>query len=102
MSKLAGKLDRKDGESKGDFEKRLSKTPSKKLLVLNGRIEEVEKLGGRSTMIDAIHDFHAKSTAKTDSFKEDAGYKKHLDKKTTGDLYDRYQTIQKKLRQSAK
>lgn len=102
ISELAGKLERKEGESKADFEKRLSKVSSKKLLNLKARMEEVEKVGGRSALIDAIHDYNGRKTSKSGNFKENATLKKHLEKKTLGDLLDQYKAIQKKLRAESK
>jgi len=102
ISKLVGKLERQEGESKADLEKRLSKVSSKKLLNLKTRMEEVEKIGGRQTLIDAIHDFNSRKISKSGNFKENTTFKKHLEKRTLGDLLDQYKAIQKKLRSEAK
>ncbi len=98
VSQLAGKLERREGESKGDFQKRLSKVSSKKLMTLAARTEESEKYGGRSGLVDLIHDHHSKGMSKSGSFKEDKGFKAHLNKKTLGDLLDRTHVINKKTR----
>lgn len=94
ITKLMAKLERPDGESKSDFEKRMMKVSSQKLLNLDKRADEVKKLGGRKVLIDAIHNHQARLNAKKSDTKVDASYKTHLEKKTLGDLLDKYQSIQ--------
>ena len=98
VSILAGKLERRKGESRGAFEKRLQKAPSKKLLRMFERFEEADGLGGRTALIDAIHDHQARRITRKEDFKEDKGFKEHLNKKTLGKLLDMHRTIQKQKR----
>lgn len=100
VADLAKKLDRPKGESKADLEKKLSKVHSSKLLKLYERAEEVAGVGGRKELINFLHDNAQKANAKKSEFKEDKGYKTHLEKKTTGALYDRYKTIRKKQKKA--
>lgn len=100
ISELAGKLERRAGESKGDFKKRFSKVSCKKLLNLLERHEEIVKYGGREGLVDAIHDYELRKNAKKTEIKEDADFKKHLGKKTLGDLLDRYNSIRKRQRKA--
>ena len=65
-------------------------------------MDEIDKIGGRKALISAIHDYHSRQVSKSGNFKENVAFKKHLEKKTLGDLLDRYKAIQKKLRASAK
>jgi len=100
VSELAGKIERREGESKADAEKRLSRVPSKKLLALLKRVEEAEKLGGRKAIIDAIHDRTVKARAKKDNPKEDSALKKGLDKKTLGELLDKNRSMARKAKKA--
>jgi len=94
---LTGKLERRKAEGKDEFAARLKKISSKKLMKLLDAAEEVEKLGGRKVLIDAIHDFH-----RAGSQKEDKDFKAGLEKRrTTGSLLDEYKSVQKR-RQMAK
>ncbi len=98
ISELAGRIERRDGESKGNFEKRLSKVSCAKLLNLLDRADEVEKAGGRATLMEFIQTDAARRQAKKSDPKLDESYKAHLDKKTTGTLLDSYRVVQKHKR----
>ncbi len=102
VSTLAGRLERREKESKGDFEKRLMKVPAQKLMRLMKRAEQIDAAGGRNGMVDTIHDFVVRAKTKKADIKEDINYKKHLAAKTAGDLLDRYRSIQRKVRSQSK
>jgi hypothetical protein len=97
VADLAGRLERRAEESKGDLQARLAKVSSAKLMTLHAMMESVEKIGGRSSLINAIHDFRVGTNSK-----EDSSLKVHLGKKTLGALYDEYKVIQKRLRAASK
>ncbi len=89
IKELAAKLDRGGDESKGDFTDRLKKVSNAKLLRLAERVKELDVMGGRKPLIDAIHDA-------THTGKPDNDFKKGLDKKTTGALLDMHRALKRK------
>lgn len=102
VAQLVEKLERREGESKADFEKRLLKVPAQKLLTLAARIEEVAKAGGRAGLTNAIHDAVQKKLSKKDAPKEDKNLKAKLADKTLGALLDTAKAVEKKARKVAK
>lgn len=102
VAELVDKLERREGEAKDAFEKRLLKVPASKLLNLLAQVEEAAKAGGRVGLTNVIHDFALKAKSKKADPKEDVNFKKSLAKKSVGTLLDTYKTIQKKVRQATK
>lgn len=97
VADLAGRLERREGESKGDLQSRLSKVSSAKLLNLHRTIEGVEKAGGRAALVAAIYDFRSAKGGK-----EDTSLKAHLESKGLATLFDEYQIVQKRIRAASK
>ena len=89
VKELVAKLDKTGDESKGDLSDRLKKVSNTKLLRLAGRMKELDALGGRKGLVEAIHDATHKG-------KPDSDYKKGLEKKTTGCLLDMHRSLKRK------
>ncbi|RJO67456.1 MAG: hypothetical protein C4523_09420 [Myxococcales bacterium] len=101
VNELAEKLERKEGESKADFVKRLTKVSCTKLLRLHKRAEEAEAAGGRRGLVETLHEYRRRTQSKKGDAKEDGTYKKHLEKKTIGALVDQYKVVRKRTRAKA-
>ena len=102
VAQLVDKLERREGEAKADFEKRLLKVPAQKLLTLAARVEEIAKAGGREGLTNAIHDAVQKKLAKKAGAKEDKNLKLSMAGRTLGALLDTAKAVEKKARKVVK